>query len=337
MNVAAQGQPLLADGAEGSRSVEEARRWCEANVECVGFAYRPETGAFHPKRRGTGFDVHSVRWRRVEEEAWQFHYVLERSGPSETNSLPEFTSELPLGWRLSKMSLVHGGAARGETSPMPGDYVFLRVKEFRVGGDVVAVEAQEDVSATLGEGTCCEAIEFGLLRMCRGETARLRGPWAMFASRPPAKVDGDLDAEVEAEAVVELRDWQPGRQSLASSAGNAAPQQDSSPERGMEEYGRRLAGVVACAEEEKEMGSKLFKERHLPTINIHWNNNDDDNDNDDNDNDHDNDNDNNANTATNDTTTTTTTTNNNNNNNGDSVYNNDDNNDTNNDNDDDDN
>jgi len=60
----------------GIDTLEQMKAACESHHECVGFAYRPATRDWYPKRAGTGFFKDTAtysQWRAPE--TWQWHYI----------------------------------------------------------------------------------------------------------------------------------------------------------------------------------------------------------------------------------------------------------------------
>mmetsp|Transcript_106406 Transcript_106406/g.297974 ORF Transcript_106406/g.297974 Transcript_106406/m.297974 type:complete len:383 (-) Transcript_106406:255-1403(-) len=75
-----------------SFDIEAAKRWCESNAHCVGFAHWADKrnvfhfdGWIYPKERSTGFDERTCSWasEKYEGEVWHWYYIKERARSSE--------------------------------------------------------------------------------------------------------------------------------------------------------------------------------------------------------------------------------------------------------------
>eukprot|EP00930_Biecheleria_cincta_P035237 TRINITY_DN24246_c0_g1_i1.p1 TRINITY_DN24246_c0_g1~~TRINITY_DN24246_c0_g1_i1.p1 ORF type:complete len:177 (+),score=32.24 TRINITY_DN24246_c0_g1_i1:46-531(+) len=73
----------------GATTLKDIYEKCEANPDCVGFAYWPSRGKWFPKRKGTVFFAHAKfnQWRLGEE--WEWHYIKERA-QAHTDDVPLF-------------------------------------------------------------------------------------------------------------------------------------------------------------------------------------------------------------------------------------------------------
>jgi hypothetical protein len=65
----------------GVATLEDIKAACEANEDCVGFAYLPANGSWFPKKKGTGFDPSTATYSQKHgaKQVWQWHFMHERT------------------------------------------------------------------------------------------------------------------------------------------------------------------------------------------------------------------------------------------------------------------
>lgn len=67
--------------AAGIATLDEMKAACEANLECVGFAYLPQKGLWFPKKVNTGFkpDAETFTQKWGSKQDWKWLYIVERA------------------------------------------------------------------------------------------------------------------------------------------------------------------------------------------------------------------------------------------------------------------
>jgi ubiquitin-protein ligase len=64
----------------GVHSLEDIQRACESHPDCVGFAYRPTTQQWYPKKKDAGFIASSATYsQKIWGETWEWYYLPSRT------------------------------------------------------------------------------------------------------------------------------------------------------------------------------------------------------------------------------------------------------------------
>lgn len=93
--------------------IDQMKRWCEGQLDCVGFAYHPpgpNYWGFYPKRSGA-FSQDAPGWYQKGKERWQWHFMEERAA-----GLPSAQAQAMYGFNLT---VCVRGATTGETLLLP--------------------------------------------------------------------------------------------------------------------------------------------------------------------------------------------------------------------------
>lgn len=126
----------------------------------------------------------------------------------ERDVLPGLCGEIPnLEWKLIKRTLKEGEPGSAAL-PADGSKLSYKLESLRAPGGPLLL-AHDGAEIFLGNGTVCEALEFGLLSMRRGERSRLTAPWSMCTATMPPRVISMQTGET-CEMVVELVSFERG-------------------------------------------------------------------------------------------------------------------------------